>query len=186
MTAYGIENTREIIVVLKQHTHLESSPCPGMADAVSLPQGICSPVATTGGVIGLDHVGYAVDNIERYLESFFRPAFAPLSISPVVEDPIQKVRVAFARLADGTRIELIEPISPDSPIQRHLAQHRGGFYHLCYGVADIEAAVQRFVELRAILVSPPVPAAAFGGRKIAFVYTPQADLIEFVEQGGSI
>ena len=36
-------------------------------------------------------------------------------MTPIVEDPIQRVRIAFATLAGGERIELIEPLDDTSP-----------------------------------------------------------------------
>jgi methylmalonyl-CoA/ethylmalonyl-CoA epimerase len=130
----------------------------------------------------LDHVGYAVADIARYLESFLVPLFQPRHVTEVVEDPVQKVRVVFATLADGTRLELIEPVGADSPAYRRLQEKRSGLYHTCYRVDDLEGALAEFQQRRCLCVSPPAPAPAFVGRRIAFVYTPYSDLIELVEK----
>jgi methylmalonyl-CoA/ethylmalonyl-CoA epimerase len=131
------------------------------------------------------HVGYAVADIDRYLNDFLLPLFAPARVSPVYEDPIQRVRVLFAEVSPGTLIELVEPLDEESPVTRFLGDARGGLYHLCYEVEDLDVAVKRFRKHRCLPLAPAAPAVAFGGRRIVFLMTPQRDLIELVEAGGS-
>src|SRR6266446_4754986 len=85
----------------------------------------------------LHHVGYAVENIADYLEKFLTPLFRPQSISPIVEDPIQRVRVAFVELPGGL-VELVEPMGDGSPIHQILRRGRGGLYHLCYATSRFD------------------------------------------------
>ncbi|MBI5629287.1 MAG: VOC family protein [Elusimicrobia bacterium] len=129
----------------------------------------------------LNHIGYAVEDIERYWNDFFQPLFEPCGISRVYEDPLQKVRVAFITLASGERVELVEPMDESSPVSRILKARRGGFYHLCYEARGLEPEIKRFEEKGCRLISGPTPAVAFEGRRIAFLYTPQNDVIELVE-----
>jgi len=127
------------------------------------------------------HIGYACESIERYLEEFMRPLFAPEVVSEVFADPIQQVRVCFVTQPGGTVIELVEPLSADSPVNTVIGSQRGGVYHLCYEVDDLDAALKRFRAKRCLPLARPVPAVAFGGRRIVFLMTPQRDLIELVE-----
>lgn len=131
--------------------------------------------------LALDHIGYAVADIEDYATKFLLPLFGPASVSPVVEDPLQQVRIAFVTLKGGVRIELIQPLGESSPVNNILRARRGGLYHLCFTVDRLEPEIERFRQQRCLLVSGPTPAVAFQGRRIAFLLTPQADLIEFVE-----
>jgi len=128
------------------------------------------------------HVGYATANIDRYVEEFFRPVFAPLAISDKISDPIQRVTVCFARMQGDTVIELVEPFGERSPIETVIGSNRGGVYHLCYEVDDLDRELARCRQKRCMPVGRPVPAAAFDGRRIVFLLTPQHDLIEFVEK----
>jgi len=128
------------------------------------------------------HVGYATRNIDLYVEDFFGPVFAPLAISEKVSDPIQRVTVCFARMQGDTMIELVEPFGENSPIDSIIGSNRGGVYHLCYEVDDLDWEVARCRKSRCMPVSKPVPAAAFNGRRIVFLLTPQRDLIELVEK----
>jgi methylmalonyl-CoA/ethylmalonyl-CoA epimerase len=130
------------------------------------------------------HVGYAVADIDRYLKDYLLPLFSPSRLSPVYEDPIQRVRVLFAQVR-GALIELVEPIDESSPVTRFIGDARGGLYHLCYEVDDLDATIARFRKHRCLPLAPAAPAVAFAGRRIVFLMTPQRDLVELVEAGGS-
>jgi methylmalonyl-CoA/ethylmalonyl-CoA epimerase len=127
------------------------------------------------------HVGYAVKNIEAYLNEFLRPLFAPVAVSEPAKDPIQRVTVCFATMQGGTVIELVEPVGDDSPVSAIIGSSRGGIYHLCYEVDDLDEQVKRFRAMRCLPLGRPVPAAALGGRRIVFLMTPERDLIELLE-----
>jgi methylmalonyl-CoA/ethylmalonyl-CoA epimerase len=128
----------------------------------------------------IHHVGYAVESIAGYLERFLTPVFRPRSVSPVVEDPIQKVRVAFVELPGGL-LELIEPTDASSPVQQIIKRGRGGLYHLCYSTTRFDLAVDRMIKNGCRALSRPVPAAAFGQKRLVFLMTPYFDVIELVE-----
>jgi|HubBroStandDraft_4_1064222.scaffolds.fasta_scaffold65771_1 methylmalonyl-CoA/ethylmalonyl-CoA epimerase len=127
----------------------------------------------------LHHVGILVPNLESWGEAYA----TSLELKPeseIVHDPIQKVRVQFWRDDAAKLVELIEPAAPDSPAWGELKKG-GGLNHLCYEVDDIEKHVEHAVTGGAILAVSPVPAAAFSGRRIAFLYFRKLGLIEFVE-----
>lgn len=129
----------------------------------------------------LHHIGYAVSDIAAYRRDFFDPLFQPESVSEPVHDPIQRVRVCFARMAGGTVIELVEPAGGESPLRGVIGSARGGLYHLCYETEDLDAAIAGFRARGCLALSRPAPAAAFGGRRIVFLLTPQRDLVELLE-----
>ncbi len=127
------------------------------------------------------HIGYACESIERHLDDFMRPLFSPVAVSEIFADPIQRVRVCFVTQQGGTLIELVEPMGEDSPARNFVGSSRGGLYHLCYETDDLDADIRRFRAKRCLPLSKPVPAVAFGGRRIVFLSTPQRDLIELIE-----
>ncbi len=131
------------------------------------------------------HIGYAVSSIKDYLDDFFVPIFKPESVTEPVADPVQQVRVCFAAMPGGTTIELVEPLGEHSPVYEIIGSQRGGLYHLCYEVGDLDGELLRFRRRRCLPLGKPVEAAAFGGRRIVFLLTPQRDLIELLEAGGS-
>ena len=128
------------------------------------------------------HVGVAVPSLDSAAKSL-ADLFGYRVVSGPFDDPIQKVTVNF--LAQGennvAEIELIAPLTDDSPIKSMLAKGSGGAYHLCFRTTDIEAALQHAKKNGCIIVSGPVPAVAFDGRRIAWLYTPSRQLFELVE-----
>ncbi|MFL6451858.1 MAG: VOC family protein [Bryobacteraceae bacterium] len=127
----------------------------------------------------LHHVGIVVQDLCQYGEAYV--SFLGLTAaSAIFEDPIQKVRLQFWKDAHGNLVELIEPNGPDSPVQ-NAVRKGGGLNHLCYQVEDIDQAVQSAIEKGGVAATGIVPAVAFEGRRVAFVFFPKLNLIEFVE-----
>ena len=131
----------------------------------------------------LHHVGYVVPSIQECAESF-AVALGATWDGNITFDPVQKVRVTFfqgSNSADAL-IELVEPGAPDSPVSRFLTKG-GGLHHLCYEVGDLESHLEFCKSCGTIILRPPVPAVAFGGRRIAWAITKQKLLLEFLECG---
>jgi methylmalonyl-CoA/ethylmalonyl-CoA epimerase len=133
------------------------------------------------GQLKLHHIGFTLASIKDSAESFARSLGATWD-GNIILDPLQKVRVTFLKGAHASDalIELVEPDGPDSPVSSFL-EGRGGLHHLCYEVDDLEAHLAFCKSVRTILVRPPVPAVAFGGRRIAWVLTRKRLLLEFLE-----
>jgi len=129
----------------------------------------------------LHHVGIVVSSITETAPLFERLLGLDL-ISDIVVDEVQKVKVAFVDSGSAVPLELIEPLTIDSPVTKFL-KNGGGLHHLCYEVDNIEQAVGDLRRQGAIVVCPPVPAAAFSDKKIAFLYMQNKSLIELVEKG---
>ena len=104
-------------------------------------------------------------------------------VSGPFDDPLQKVSVCF--LARDTpadiSIELIAPLGDESPIHRTLTKGGNSAYHACYQAPNVELAVAHLVSKGCVLISPPVPAVAFAGRRIAWLILPTRQIIEIVE-----
>jgi methylmalonyl-CoA/ethylmalonyl-CoA epimerase len=130
----------------------------------------------------LRHVGVAVpalDSATEMLESLFGYRV----VSGPFDDPIQKVTVNFLAqgVEDVAEIELIAPLTKDSPIQSMLAKNRGGAYHLCFETSDMEGALAHAASVGCLIASRAEQAVAFGGRRIAWIYTKTGQLFELVE-----
>jgi methylmalonyl-CoA/ethylmalonyl-CoA epimerase len=114
------------------------------------------------------HVGMVV----RSIQDLF-PGIEP------IPDPIQRVRVAFVDM-HGAVVELIEPHGDVSPVTRAL-QRGERLVHLCYQVDDLHAALASAESGGFHTIHSPVPAIAFGGRLIAWVFHPHFGLCELLE-----
>ncbi len=124
------------------------------------------------------HIGIACRDIAKTQAFYLGQGY---TASPVVEDPLQHVRISFLEKEGAPRIELLEPLDDQSPVARTLATSGVSPYHMCYEVQDIEAAVNHLRGQRFLLVNGPVPACAMGDRRIAFLFQKNTGLIELVE-----
>jgi methylmalonyl-CoA/ethylmalonyl-CoA epimerase len=128
------------------------------------------------------HVGFVVASISKTAQSFAESLSMHWD-GAIIHDPNQGVRVSFLHgenKADPL-IEMIEPAGDDSPVLSFL-RHGGGLHHICYVVPSLEKQLEDCRSRRSLVVRPPVPAVAFGGRHIAWVYTRQKLLVEYLEQ----
>jgi len=128
-----------------------------------------------------EHIGVAVRDINESLKSI-RKIFAVSSKAKTYKDTLQNVKISFADIG-GVKIELIEPldINKKSPVD-NLIKNNTSYYHLCYSVVDIENTMFRLMKNGAIQVMPPVPAVAYGRRRVAFLFVRSLGLIELVEK----
>ncbi len=128
------------------------------------------------------HVGVAVPNIEE-AASALESILGYRVISGPFDDPIQKVTVNFMTQSDKdvAEIELIAPLTDDSPLQSMLNKNGGGAYHLCFQTNNLEKALAHARSKGCIVLGEPAPAVAFGGRRIAWFYTRTRQLFELVE-----
>jgi methylmalonyl-CoA/ethylmalonyl-CoA epimerase len=101
--------------------------------------------------------------------------------APVVDDPIQHVRVCFLEKEGAPLLELLEPLDEQSPVARTLKAVGVSPYHTCYEVQDLEAAITELRRDRFLVVNGPVPACAMGNRRIAFMFKKDNGLLELVE-----
>ncbi len=131
----------------------------------------------------LHHIGILVADIARASEQMIE-RFGYVAESAIIEDPIQTARVMFLRLPGADHwTELVAPNGPDSVLGEALRKRKGGTHHLCHEVADIEAACEHLRGQSMMLVAPPAPAVAFGGRRIAWLMDGDCLLVELVESG---
>ena len=102
--------------------------------------------------------------------------------SEIVFDPLQKVRVAMLRHPehDEVGLELVEPAADDAPVVNHLKKNVH-LYQIAYEVPNVEETLARARANGAIIISHPKPSVLFGGRRIAFIFTPDGYIVEFVE-----
>ena len=128
------------------------------------------------------HVGFVVASIAQTIEGFRKSLEAHWD-GIVIDDPAQKVRVTFLESANAVDplFELIEPAAANSPVAA-AAKKGGGLHHVCYVVDSMDEQLASCLEQRAIIVRRPAAAVAFGGRKIAWVYTRNKLLIEYLER----
>ena len=95
-------------------------------------------------------------------------------------DPIQGVSGRFL-VGGGPRLELLVPLSTEGCLAPWL-KTGAKLYHLAYMTPDFDGEILRLRGQGAKTVVQPVPAVAFGGRRITFLMLPNMMLVELISE----
>lgn len=133
-------------------------------------------------VLGIDHIGVAVDSIEEVGKFWNGVLGIPHTMDDTVEE--QKVTTGFFPTPNGAEIELLEATSEDSPIAKFIEKNggRGGIQHVALRVDNIENAIADLLA-KGVKMIDEKPRIGAGGSKIAFLH-PKAThgvLVEICE-----
>jgi methylmalonyl-CoA/ethylmalonyl-CoA epimerase len=131
----------------------------------------------------LHHIGYVVSSIAETVEDFAESVYGTWD-GAIIHDPLQQVRVTFIRpyaRGQGVMFELVEPADANSPVNSFL-RRGGGLHHVCFEVPDLEIELESVRLHGGLTARAPLPAVAFSGRRIAWVYTRKRLLVEYLEQ----
>lgn len=126
----------------------------------------------------LDHVGIVTDDIVKTAATYEKLGYKK---GDTVVDDIQKVKICFLT-NDTSKIELVEPASEKSSVNKLLKKNGVSPYHLCYEVDDIEKTFDELVEEGFIPLFRPVEATAFNNRLICYIYHKTTGYIELVNK----
>jgi methylmalonyl-CoA/ethylmalonyl-CoA epimerase len=130
----------------------------------------------------LHHIGIAVESLAHALPRYVDDL--GLVLEGIEEVAADKVRVAILR-AGRTRIELMEPTSPDSPVAKFLHKRGPGVHHLAFAVEDAGACLRALAADGAALVDRDARPGAHH-TKVGFLHPRHLGgvLAEFVEDPG--
>lgn len=141
-----------------------------------------SPQAALGPIITrIDHVGIAVADLDEAIE-FYTLAFG-LSVVHEEVNEEQGVREAMLAVGDsGSCIQLLAPLSADSPIGKFLERSGPGIQQIAYGVDDIEIAAER-LRAAGVRMLYDVPKTGTAGSRVNFAHPKDCGgvLVELVE-----
>ena len=107
----------------------------------------------------LNHIGVATPSIEESVR-YYRDVMGAIMFHKPFDLEAQGVKVCFVDTpglngTNGTQIELIEPLGPDSPIAKFLEKNPAGAqHHVCYEVEDIEDARKWFEDMGKRILGP--------------------------------
>jgi methylmalonyl-CoA epimerase len=126
----------------------------------------------------IDHLGIAVKSLAD-AKGFYEK----LGLTPMPEETVAAEQVRLSMVPVGeSRIELLEPTSPDSPIAKFLAKRGEGLHHVALHVDDLSATVERLKANGTRLISDEIKVGA-GGHMYVFVHPSSTGgvLLELVE-----
>jgi len=113
----------------------------------------------------INHIGVAVKSIESGLAPYRALGLEPEG-EEVVEE--QKVKVVFLTVGES-RIELLEPTSPDSPVAKFIEKKGEGIHHIAFQVENIEEALAQ-AEAQGLKLIDKKPRSGAHGTRIAFLH----------------
>ena len=113
----------------------------------------------------LDHVGHAVRDLKKAI-SFYQ--VLGLKASPVESLDIDQVEVAFIKTPSSS-VELLTPLSSDSPVAKFLEKRGEGVHHLAFQVESVEKELGRLADAGLELIDK-LPRLGAHGRQVAFVH----------------
>jgi methylmalonyl-CoA/ethylmalonyl-CoA epimerase len=113
----------------------------------------------------IDHIAIAVNSVDEALKDYQSVLNIDRLEFEVV--PNEKVKVAMLELED-TRIELMEPTSPDSPIKKFLNDRGEGIHHIAITADDIEKDVAK-ASAKGMKMLGGLRSGSYG-RRITFIH----------------
>ncbi len=135
------------------------------------------------GLLALDHVGLAVADLDAAIA--FHTGVLGLVLLHREEN--READVAEAMLAPrsdeaGAQVQLLAPLSPESPIARFLERSGPGLQQLAYRVADVDEAA-RVLRSRGLRLLYDAARTGTRGSRVNFVHPHDAGgvLVELVE-----
>jgi methylmalonyl-CoA/ethylmalonyl-CoA epimerase len=128
----------------------------------------------------IDHVGYAVEDLEEAIRYHERLYGAQVAYRETMER--DGVREALIAVGDSF-LQLLEPIRDDSPVAKFLERNGGpGVHHVGYGVENVATTLDSLKDL-GVRVVDDVPRHGSRGCMVAFLHPKGAlgVLVELVE-----
>ncbi len=119
-------------------------------------------------ITGLSHVSIVVPSLEAAAKRLAE--VYGLSLGEVAVNEQQGVRLAYVELGNA-KIELMEPLRPDSPVSKFLERNPGGgIHHFCLAVDSVDAAAEQLTQQGARVLGDGKPQRNVHGERIAFVH----------------
>jgi methylmalonyl-CoA epimerase len=127
----------------------------------------------------IDHLGIAVKSLAQA-----RTFYENLGMQVMPEETVAQERVRLAMVPVGeSRIELLEPISEESPIAKFIAKRGEGLHHVSLRVDNLAFTVEQLKKTGVRLINEQIQVGA-GGHLYVFVHPSSAGgvLLELCEE----
>jgi methylmalonyl-CoA epimerase len=114
----------------------------------------------------VDHIGVAVDDLDAAITLHERTYEMALVHREVIEE--QGVEAVLLDVGEG-HVELLRPLSEESPVGRFLARRGPGLHHVAYQVEDVQATLAALRE-RGLRLIDEEPRVGIRGSRVAFLH----------------
>ena len=130
-------------------------------------------------LLEIDHIGYAVKDIEKSAALYIAAGW---KLSPIYEEQVQRAKIAFLTKPGMTTIELVSPLEGESPVDKFLQNGGVQPYHICYIVQDVWETAEALHEEGFMPLFMPVASCSMENRLICYLYNKNVGLIEIVNK----
>jgi methylmalonyl-CoA/ethylmalonyl-CoA epimerase len=130
-------------------------------------------------LLNIDHTAIAVHDLDAAIAGFEdRYRVAPLYRETVEAQGVEEAMIPVG----GSFIQLLRPLSPETPVGRFLDRNGEGLHHVAFAVVDIELALDHLDARQSALIDRH-PRLGGRGARIAFVHPRDlaGTLIELVQ-----
>lgn len=131
----------------------------------------------------IDHIGYAVKNVNKSISEFEKFGFV---FEDIIDDIDRNIHICFG--SNGSyRIELVSPMDKEkpSPVDTYLLKVGPIAYHFCYQSDNLEGDILELEKQGFRVIIEPAFAIAFSGgggyKKVAFLKGKHFGIFEIVE-----
>ena len=116
----------------------------------------------------LNHIAIATPNLDEATKTYAN--ILGVKISVPLDQFDHGVRVVFIELPN-TKIELLEPLGENSPIEKFLEKNKnGGVHHICFEVDDIDHAILRLKKDGATVLGDGKAKIGAHGKPVIFLH----------------
>jgi methylmalonyl-CoA/ethylmalonyl-CoA epimerase len=131
--------------------------------------------------VKIDHIGIAVKSLTETIKIYEDAIGLKVDGYDQVDD--QGVRVAMLNIGES-RIELLEPTGPDSPIEKFMNKRGEGIHHIAVTVENIQKALER-LKASGVRLIDNEPRRGAHNTRIAFIHPSSTHgvLLELVQHG---
>jgi len=131
-------------------------------------------------ILGIEHLAIAVENIDDSAPFWSHILKIPHRKTEVVES--EGVTTDIYDTGSG-KVELLESLGEDSPINNFLKKRGPGIHHVCFEVEDINSAIKELKENNISVLSEEAKRGA-EGYKIVFIHPKSTGgiLVELAEK----
>jgi methylmalonyl-CoA/ethylmalonyl-CoA epimerase len=119
----------------------------------------------------IDHIGVAVAELEPAIELYRDGMKLELVHREIVAE--QGVEAVLLDVGEN-HVELLAPLSEETPVGKFLAKNGPGLHHVAYQVTDIEATLRELGQAGMRLIDEQ-PRTGIRGSRVAFVH-PRSSL----------
>jgi methylmalonyl-CoA/ethylmalonyl-CoA epimerase len=137
----------------------------------------------TGKITAIDHVGIAVADLDAAI-ALYEGSYGMTCVHTEVNEE-QGVREAMMAVGDsGSYVQLLAPLSADSPIGKFLDKNGPGIQQMAYRTDDVEALAEH-LRAQGMRLLYDAPKTGTAGSKVNFVHPKSAGgvLVELVQPG---